>query len=338
MVRLNTIVTSLVFGILQTPFVAAGPPRFNVRAPAPTRTVFEWENGTWAENIAIRSSGDLLVTLMDRPELYSINPQTQAANLITDLEDETNAIGFLGITEMAHDVFIIIAGNFSIARGESDPASFSVWEIDFNRGGKCEKVKEIEEFPQASFLNGMTTLNRQDKTVLISDSVLGLVWLLDTRTGTSTVVLQDDTMKPAPGSFPVIGINGIRIFEDYLYYINADKELFCRVQVDLSTGKARGPYEVIATEVPGDDFAISAQGVAYVGTNAQNGLVRITPDGNHTLIAGGLDSTVVAGATSAAIGRTAQDKDVVYVVTSGAQARPVNGTYTEGGKVVAVTV
>ncbi|KAH6614994.1 hypothetical protein C7974DRAFT_436941 [Boeremia exigua] len=311
---------------------------FPPRNPAPARTVYQWENGTWAENIAVRSNGDLLVTLMDRPELYSIKPDTSAAKLAANLDEQTNAIGLLGITEMAHDVFVIVAGNFSVARRESDPASFSVWEIDFNRGGKCEKVKEVERFPQASFLNGMVTLNRQKQTVLISDSVLGLVWRLNTRTGEYAVVLEDATMTAPEGSSPVIGINGIRIFGDYLYYVNAQRQLYCRVKIDLSTGMALGPYEVITTEISGDDFAMAADGTAYVTTNAENGLERVTADGQKTLVAGGLNSTVVAGATSAAFGRTRKDKDVVYVVTSGAQGFPVGGTFSEGGKVVAVPV
>lgn len=336
MVYVNTIVKSLAFAILQTSFTAASPPLFNTQSTP--HTIYQWENGSWAENIAVRSNGDLLVTLMDRPELYSINPKTQAAKLVTDLEDEVNAIGLLGITEMAHDVFVVVAGNFSIARGESDSASYSVWEVDFNRGGKCEKVREIEKFPEASFLNGMTALNRHEGTLLISDSVLGLVWRLNARTGEYAVVLEDATMTPLEGSKPYIGINGIRIFDDYLYYINAQRQLFCRVRIDVSTGMPLGPYEVVATGIAGDDFAISADGIAYVATNAMNGLMRVNTDGNQTLIAGGLNSTVVAGATSAALGRTRKDKDVVYVVTSGAQALPVEGTYTEGAKVVAVPV
>ncbi|KAJ4982658.1 hypothetical protein SVAN01_11848 [Stagonosporopsis vannaccii] len=336
MVYVNSLVKCLVFGILQPSFVAVAPLRSNAQGPA--RTIFQWENGTWAENIAVRSNGDLLVTLMDRPVLYSISPKTQAANLVIDLKDEADAIGLLGITEMAHDVFVVVAGNFSIARAESDPASYSVWEIDFNRGGRCDKVNEIERIPQASFLNGLTTLNRQKETVLMSDSVLGVVWRLNIRTGEYVIALEDATMKPPKGSKPYIGINGVRVFEDYLYYVNAQRQLFCRVQIDTSTGMARGPFEIIATEIAGDDFAISADGVAYVATNAENGLVQVIMGGNQTLIAGGLNSTVLAGATSAALGRTSKDENLVYVVTSGAQALPVGGIYTEGGKVVAVAV
>ena len=83
---------------------------------------------------------------------------------------------------------------------------------------------------------------------------------------------------------------------------------------------------------------MSADGVAFIAENGGNSLERVDVDGTRSLIAGGLNTTVVAGATAAAFGRTWKDQGVVYVVTSGGQAAPVNGTYTEGGKVVAVTV
>lgn len=337
MVFARTSVKFLVFGLLQTLFTEAVPPPRN-DAAVPPRTVYQWEKGSWAENIAVRSNGDLLVTLLDRPELYSVNPTKKSANLITNLKDEANAIGLLGITEMTKDVFVVVAGNFSIATVQQDPGSFSVWEVDFNRGGKCEKVKEINRLPDSSFLNGMATLDGKKKTVLISDSGLGVVWRLDTRTGEHTVVLEDDTLKPIAGVFPEVGINGLRVFQDYVYFVNSQKQTLNRVRIDLSTGEARGPYETITTGLPGDDFAISADGVAYVTTNAANGVIRVAKDGNQTVAAGGFNSTEVAGPTSAAFGRTKKDKDVVYVVTSGAQALPVNGVFSEGAKVAAIQV
>jgi hypothetical protein len=44
----------------------------------------------------------------------------------------------------------------------------------------------------------------------------------------------------------------------------------------------------------------------------------------------------VAGCTAAAFGRSKKDGKTLYVTTSGGQAVPVNGTVTEGGKVVAI--
>ncbi|KNG47824.1 six-bladed beta-propeller -like protein [Stemphylium lycopersici] len=336
MLRLSVVFTFLVISILRAPFVATASLPFASQGSA--HTVFQFDNGTWLENIAVRSNGNLLVTLIDRPELYQIDPFHNTATLVTNLEDEADALSLLGITEMAPDVFVFIAGNFSIARAASDPASYSIWQVDFNRGGKCEKVSVIEKLPEASFLNGMTALNRQEGTVLISDSVRGLVWRLNVWTGKYEVVLQDETMVPAEGTRLVLGINGIRIFNGYLYYVNALRGLFCRVPIDLYTGKASGPYEVLETDLPGDDFAMSADGVAYVTENGGNSLERVGADGSRSLIAGGLNSTTVAGATSAAFGRKWWDRGVVYVTTSGGQAAPVNGTYTEGGKVVAILV
>lgn len=336
MLRLSVFFTILFISILRAPFVAtASLPSASQES---VHTVFQFANGTWLENIAVRSNGNLLVTLIDRPELYQIDPFHNIATLVTNLEDEADALSLLGITEMAPDVFVFIAGNFSIARAASDPASYSIWQVDFNRGGKCEKVSAIEKLPEASFLNGMTALDRRDGTVLISDSVCGLVWRLNVWTGKYEVVLQDETMVPAEGTRLVLGINGIRIYNGYLYYVNALRGLFCRVLIDLTTGKASGPYEVLETELPGDDFAMSADGVAYVTENGGNSLERVGADGIRSLITGGLNSSTIAGATSAAFGRTWWDRGVVYVTTSGGQAAPVNGTYTEGGKLVAIIV
>jgi hypothetical protein len=289
------------------------------------------------ENIAVRRNGDLLVTLIDRPELYLIDPQHGSARRIGDFE-EAAALSLLGITEMAPDVFAVVAGNFSISSGMSVPKSYSVWQVDFNRGERCDKISEIEDIPEASFLNGMTTLKRRKDSVLISDSSKGVVWRLDAETADYEIVLEDETMKPVLGTSLNLGINGIRILGDYLHYINALKGLFCRVKIDLFTGKALGPYEVLATNITGDDFAFSKKGIAYITENGGNSVLKFDSGGKTSLVAGGVNSTLIPGATSAAFGRRKQDQNALYVTTAGGQAAPVNGIYTEGGKVVAIDV
>jgi hypothetical protein len=333
MLHLSVLLTFLVISVLRAPLVATARLPFNSQSS--TRTIFEFENGTWVENIAVRSNGNLLVTLIDRPDLYQIDPFHNSTKLITTFQDQADALSLLGITEMAPDIFVVIAGNYSIARAASVPASYSVWQVDFNRGGKCEKISEVEQLPEASFLNGMTALSRREGTVLISDSVLGVVWRLNTRTGRYDVALEDSTMKPLEGAPLILGINGIQVFNSYLYYVNSLKGLFCRVPINKSTGEASGPYEIVATGISGDDFTMSADGVAFIAENGQNSLKRVGVNGSQSLVAGGLNSTLIAGATGAAFGRTWLDQDVIYVTTAGGQAGPVNGTYAEGGKVVA---
>lgn len=301
------------------------------------RTVFQFANGTWIENIAVRRNGDLLVTLIDRPELYLIDPQHGSARRIGDFE-EAEALSLLGITETAPDVFAVVAGNFSISAATSIPKTYSVWQVDFNRGGRCDKISEIEDIPEASFLNGMTTLTGRKDNVLISDSVKGAVWRVNTRTGVYEIVLEDETMKPVPGTPVELGINGIRVRGDHLYYINAFRGLFCRVKIDLLTGAALGPYEVLATDVTGDDFAFSKEGNAYVAANFRNELLRVDSRGETSLVAGGPNSTLIPGPTSAAFGRGRWDQNTLYVTTAGGQGAPVGGFYTEGGKVEAFDI
>lgn len=81
--------------------------------PSITTTSFgKLPNGSWAENLAVRSNGQLLVTVLTTPELYQIDPlgshQTQL------IQKFPVAGGLLGITEVESDVFAIVAGNISL--------------------------------------------------------------------------------------------------------------------------------------------------------------------------------------------------------------------------------
>ena len=69
-----------------------------------------------------------------------------------------------------------------------------------------------------------------------------------------------------------------------------------------------------------------------------NEVFKVTQKGEVSVVAGGLNNTTVAGDASAALGRTERAKNAQYVVTNGVIAAPVNGTYTEGGKIVAARV
>ena len=78
-----------------------------------TRDIAVFPNGTWVENINILSNGQLLVTLLNVPELYQVDPRgIQEPRLVQRLP---GVEGLLGTAEVAPDVFAVIAGNFSLA-------------------------------------------------------------------------------------------------------------------------------------------------------------------------------------------------------------------------------
>lgn len=288
------------------------------------RTVYQFPNGTWVENIAVRSNGMLLVTLVNTPELWEVDPFENSARLIHHFEEATMCNG---VTELQEDVFTVIASNV-------------IHQVEFDSVDQVERVSEVVNVTEAGVLNGMATFDAQSGVVVVSDSLYGLVWRIDVSDGSYDIVLQDATMIPRTGRRSLIGINGIKVWENFVYYNNCPGELFCRVAVNLDTARAIGPYEIIAEGplVLADDFVVSPDGISYLAGLDNNIVSRVSQNGTVEIVAGNLNSSALIGATAAAFGRTSEDSNVLYVTTGGGEAAPVNGTYVEGGKVVALNL
>jgi hypothetical protein len=289
-----------------------------------TKLLHQFPNGTRVENIAVRSNGQLLLTFITRPELWTLNPfdASPAPSLIYKF---LNATGTFGITEISPDIFAVSAGDFSSG------IQFSIWTVNLRQ--RDPVIHKAVELPSGMFVNGVARLS--STSILGSDVLAGVVYRIDLAAGTTVVALNDETMKDMPG----FAVNGIRIRDSFLYYVNLGKALFCRIPINSSTGTAIGPAQIIAEHVQGDDFALGRTGqTAYVANVVQNSLVRIAADGEAKVVAGGPEGSVFIGPTSAQLGRTLVDRHVVYVVSSGAVFNSATGNYesVEGGKVVSV--
>jgi hypothetical protein len=140
-------------------------------------------------------------------------------------------------------------------------------------------------------------------------------------------------MKPPPGH--PVGINGIKIRNDNLFFTNKFQFTFNRIPI-RTNGSAVRPAQVVVENGLCDDFIFDTMGNAFVTTNADNTLQMITPEGAVTVVVGNLNSTQLVGPTAVQFGRTHQDKSTLYITTNGGISGPVNGTFTEGGEVVAV--
>lgn len=96
--------------------------------------------------------------------------------------------------------------------------------------------------------------------------------------------------------------------------------------------EAIGEFELITNSTALDNFDLDADGTAYVATNAQNSIVKISPDGKLDTIAGGESSTELVGPSFCLLhGKT------LYVGTNGGLIAPVDG-FTEPGKIAAVDI
>lgn len=302
-------------------------------------TLFQFpKNGSWVDNIALRSDGSLLLTRLDVPEVWSVDTTSGNATLAHSFPDATSCFG---ISEIDDDVFAVVVGNFSTKTYAPTPGSFSVRKLDFKnvhapktgRVSQLAMASHIAALPEAQALNGMATFTKESHLVLIADSPKGTVWKVNTQTGDYAVALNDTTMMPANGQALPLGINGLKLVGDYMYYSSTTRMEFCRVKVN-SDATAAGAYEVIASGFLPDNIEVASDGTAYIATDPQNSVVRISPTGQISLVAGGQLSTEMPGPTSC---RLSQNGKTLYVGTSGGQVAPVLGKFSEPGKVVKIS-
>ncbi|KAF2017012.1 hypothetical protein BU24DRAFT_420039 [Aaosphaeria arxii CBS 175.79] len=269
---------------------------------------------------------------MGAAELYQVDPFAPS-NGTTLIHTFPEATALFGIAELSRGNYAVIASLFNST--SLSGTNWTVWSVELQRNTAAE-VSKIADVPDAGFLNGMTALNNH--TLLIADSANGTVIKLDTRNGTYETAIDDASMKILPGAPLPVGINGLKLHREYLYYTSSTQGSVNRVKVDKE-GYASGPIETISNSTTlVDELVVARDGSAIVARPLGNDVARFSLDGTHEILAGGLNSSDVAGAVSVTLGRTKKDRNVVYVSTNGGIAAPVNGTFTEGGKVVAITL
>lgn len=199
--------------------------------PAPKldilQTKYQFPNESWVENLAVRSNGNVLVTLLSSPEVWEIDPsKKEPAELVYHFPE---ALSALGVAELQSDIFVVAVGNITLPAIASQPGSYSAWAIDMRYQPRHSRkqqrthpprVSKIADLPQAHFLNGVSKIPSAPHTVLLADSAQGVIYALDTETGASRTWLEDPAFKPN-SSIPVkSGINGLHVQGGYLYFTN----------------------------------------------------------------------------------------------------------------------
>lgn len=309
----------------------------------PTRLVYQFPKGTWVENLFVRPSGSLLLTLITTPDLYLLDPL--AADPTPQLIHRfSSSLWLTGITETDPDTYYLVGANATYENLSPTPGSNRIYRVHFRPGEPSSPpdISVAATVTDAVFLNGLITLN--PTTLLASDSTLGVVWAIDVTTGASRIVLRDPLMAPAP-AIPKLGINGIRLLHQQrthrtLYFANSAQALLARVRIHAN-GTAAGPAVRIASAPNGtffDDFALDGRGrAAFLTTQSGDSIAEVAlRNGSTRVVAGERGSLEIAEPTSAQFGRTPADRDVLYVTTAGGLAFPLSGGVVVGGQVVAV--
>ena len=204
------------------------PPALQVARPTtPTIRVIHQFDDLRLESPHARSNGELILSVINKPVFYTLDPTKQNAKP-EFLYEVPGATAMLGQAEIAPDVFAVVAGNWS-EPGTHTPDSSSVWSIDLTTRGK-PKVKQIAALPEANALNGTTSLHGgSPDIVMIADAVLGALWKLNVTSGEYKMASDSPLFVYATGA--PIGINGICSFSGSVYFFNSGQGTYGRVPV-----------------------------------------------------------------------------------------------------------
>jgi hypothetical protein len=282
-------------------------------------SIYQFEAGTWVENIAVRSNGNLVLVLYNKAEMWELNPLTpnSTAKLIHRFE---NATSLTGVIETSTDTFVTMINRKS---------GFSIASVDIS-ARETPTVKEIiRDVVDAKALNGLTRLS--SSILLAADTSVGGVYALDIVKGTSSLVIKDDAMSGLLG-LPA-GINGVRVQRQLLYFTNFSKGIFARIPIDLITGNATGPAESVVKNLSFglDDFALGLGGNdAYVMSYLQGEVVHVDIRAREAKSVG-----KAAFPTSAQFGRARGDERTLYITSSGNPLNQVVELFS-GSKVYAL--
>ncbi|KAL1841008.1 hypothetical protein VTK73DRAFT_3601 [Phialemonium thermophilum] len=271
--------------------------------------------GGWVETMTARSNGHLLLNRLDVPELWTVNPATQEASKVLSIP---GVLGLTGVAEVAPDVFAVVAGNFSTKTFDIGEGSYAVYRVDLSAPSATPPTAAlVQRIPEGAFLLGAASLDND--TVFVADAGTGALYTLTLSTGAYAVVLADATTMRAPASAAIReGIHGVKYRDGALYFTNAFGGTFDRLAVDPATGKPATSTDggvaqvaVIRRDLQGpEDFALAADGSAYVAMINGGAVVKVAPDGTTEKVA------TASSATTCVLGRTDKDRDTLYVATS----------------------
>ncbi|OAA36866.1 Six-bladed beta-propeller, TolB-like protein [Metarhizium rileyi] len=309
--------------------------------PLPSRLLHSMPPYTWAENLAVRPNGNILVSTstmngtvwqVSRP--WEDDPKTE---LVYNFDEWVDRL--IGIGESTPDKYIVVGSRFYAHTELSSHVgrTFCAMELDFTCNRTVPKARVVAWMPDSNLLQGVAALPWDRSVVLISDQYVlrprekqvdwtpspGQIWRLDTITGKYELILtgyEEMNTVYYHGNKPAhdVGINGIRILDDTLFWVNSDNGGIYSMKLDRS-GRAvlpAVPKTVTKTDWLWDDFAFGPGEKDLIWATGNNSIVAVSRSNGTDVIVSGFgtsDNETFWSPTSAQFGRTKKDSHVLYV-------------------------
>jgi len=254
----------------------------------------------FAENLAVDYEGNIYVSLGAAGELAKLTPDGQQT--ITHLPDARFTLG----------VALDIQGRAYVGVISQNPDAVGVWVVPPD-GGTPYRAFTV---PPGTGINGLTF--DWQGNMYIADQVKGVIYKVPNGSSEAIVWLDSPLLKEVPGKFTVVpgittlptpGANGIKVYKDAVWVSNSAQEIITQIPIN-SDGSAGTPL-VRFTNILSDDFAFDVAGNLYTATDGDNEIVKISPDGTRTVIAGSQDG--ILGSSAVAFGRLPGDRNTLYI-------------------------
>ncbi|KAL9089368.1 MAG: hypothetical protein Q9159_002584 [Coniocarpon cinnabarinum] len=281
------------------------------------RSVTQFPNGSWIENLAVRQDGTVLLSLLSSPDLLLLDPDTTTNGNSPQVlaTFQTPVTGVLGIAEAESDVYYVATNAFDLAAWyPPDNGTGQVWRIDltgFFIGHNPVTPELVASLPDSGLLNGVA-MDTRNNILFTADSAMGLVWSLNVADGEVDVALNNSFTAPSKSN--ALGVNGNGAV------IDSGQVLFNGIDIGI---------------LP-DDFVNAPNGPGACIASGVGNLVAYTNGSGEG--AGAEILAHVEGATSLAWKRMVGDREVLYVVSTGGDESYLQGPVEVGGAVYRVDV
>ncbi|KAJ3731624.1 hypothetical protein DFJ43DRAFT_1039911 [Lentinula guzmanii] len=282
------------------------------------------------ENLAVRQTGEIIVTFDNHPTIYQIEPEVNGT--ATYIHTFEGYIGLHGIVEVQPDQFYITAGNLSLVTHIDVPGSSSVFHVNMTRFPEHIEVHKVADFPDSRILNGMTLLSKEEGLVYVADSRVGVVNILNVNTGKHFVAINDTLTNQPPGASEISNcVHGVHVIQatpysqKYLYFSNYAQGIIGRVPIH-DDGLASGLAEVVVGNLTTpEDFILDKEGNIFLALFEANEFIRIDAETQRiTVLAGNPDSPEYKWAAAVEFGRKESDKNSLYATINGGYLQPDN--------------
>ncbi len=274
-------------------------------APVPVTVVKTYDEGVWLESVRAGSDGTLYLSAnrdldFARADYY----HSAQGEVIARRPDGSETVLFTTpVGSTAGVVAVALDGTLYVT---SNGATSGIWRILPDGTNSL-----LTSLPRGAWPNGLAF--GPEGMLYSADSNLGLIWRIDPASGKSEIATKDPALLARRFVALAPGANGIQFQGRDMIVTVSDATSILRFRM-TDTGDFSAP-EVVATGIPGDDFAIGKDGSLFVTTHPYNTVVRVAPDGTRTVVADAGDG--VTGAVDAVFGTTDADRDTLYVATDG---------------------